>query len=452
MSERQTELLERLLDDLSRPVARYNILDSYYAGEQPTAFLSPDSKRLLGNRFGRLVSNIPRLTVLSIAERLRIQGYAGVDIGAAWDANNMDAYASVLHREALLLGAAYALVWAAPDGSPRISVESAKQISVERDPQSRAVLAACKRWDTRTTTEAALFLPDRVVRYSADRVGATVDGFREVDELFNPLGVVPIVPFVNADRLLDTEGVSEIHDLIPLCDAANKLLVDLMTTSEAHGRPRRYATGLQLEERIKTDQDGNAVLDDDGFPIKEVVNPVSDYSASMAVAANPDTRFGQWASADMSGFESAMRVVMSHIGAVSSLPPAYLSVFDAQPTSAESIRAQESSLTARCEAKQAIFAPAWNAVAALTVAVRDGVDPATVTPRVRFGDPASRSIAAEADAAVKLFQSGLLSRAGTLRKLGFSDDEIAAERAAARAETLDGQGVNVAAGGADMAA
>lgn len=145
----------------------------------------------------------------------------------------------------------------------------------------------------------------------------------------------------------------------------------------------------------------------------------------------------------MAGYESGMRVVMAQIGAISSLPPAYLNMTNSQPTSADAVRAQESSLTAKVEAKELAFGPALEQVAALVVAVRDGVDPASVTARVTWADAASRSVAQEADAATKLFQAGVLARTTVQQRLGMTDDEIAADRAARRAEALDAQGVTL---------
>jgi hypothetical protein len=446
LTDTQDALFSRLLKALNEPIAHYTRLDAYWYGRQPLAFIAPEQRQLLGNRLGRLVSNIPRLTVLSIAERLRVQAFDGVDVTAEWESNDMPQHCGTLFREALLLGSGYVLVSTAPDGSPRLTVESAKQVSVERDPATRTVTSALKRWDTLTTTEAALFLPDRVVRLSAPTVGASAGAFRQIDEWANPLGVVPMVPVVNSDRLLDADGCSEVWDLLPLVDAANKLLVDMMCTSEATGLPRRWATGLLPTERIVIDDTTKLpVLDGNGNPVKELVNPVSPDTYQMALAASPDAKFGQWEAASLGGYESAMRVVMSHIGAISALPPAYLAAWDAQPTSADAVRAQESSLVARVESKQLIFGPALEQVAALIVAIRDGVDPATVTPQVQWGDPASRSTAQEADAAVKLYQANVLSRAEVLRTLGYTDDQIARIRADLRADALDGQGVNVTA-------
>lgn len=41
-----------------------------------------------------------------------------------------------------------------------------------------------------------------------------------------------------------------------------------------------------------------------------------------------------------------------------------------------------------------------------------------------MADAATRSVAQEADATVKLFQAGLLPQSYALAKLGYSDDEI----------------------------
>lgn len=288
LGETQDDVFRRLLMAVDGPIAHYSMLDAYWYGRQPLAFIAPEQRKLLGDRMGRLVANIPRLTVLSIAERLKVQSFDGVDISQEWEANDMPQHCGTLFKEALLLGAAYVLVSTNPDGSPRITVESAKQVSVERDPATRQVTSALKRWETRTTTEATLFLPDRIVRYRALSRGATAGAFRQVDEWPNPLGVVPIVPVVNSDRLLDVNGVSEIWDLIPLCDLANKLLTDMAVTSEMTGMPRRWITGMTPAERIVRDAEGNPVLDGNGLPVKELVNPVSEDTYKMAIAANKD--------------------------------------------------------------------------------------------------------------------------------------------------------------------
>ncbi|MCH9729533.1 MAG: phage portal protein [Actinomycetia bacterium] len=449
----QTELLTNLLQRLNEPLARYADLDRYYEGKQPLAFLSPEAKTALGHRFGIMSSNLPRLAVTALAERLRVTGFTG-DAAAAgvwpdWLRNDLDQASGVAHREALLLGDCYVIVWADRAGRPRVTVESAKQVAVLTDPGSREIVAAVKRWEdsTRKTTEAVVYLPDEIRRIRADQQGAVANGFHTVEVVPNPLGVVPVVNLRNADRIVGDWGSSEIDDLKPLVDALNKSLADMMVTSEFVGRPRRWATGIELTEEPVIDDDGDPVLDDDNQPAMREVNPIPEGHRAM-ISESEAAKFGQLNAADLSGYEASVRVILGQIMAVSTLPAHYIGVMTDNPASADALRAAEASLTARAEARQQTFGRAWEQVAKLMVAVRDGRDPAQIDARVQWADAATRSVAQEADAVVKLYQAGLLPVSAALAKLGYSEDEIAQIRVARRAEALDGAGVTLLHGGA----
>lgn len=433
------DLLTLLIRRLNEPLARYADLDRYYGGRQPLAFLSPEAKTALGNRFGLMASNIPRLAVTALAERLRITGFSDPSIWVDWIRNDMDQLAGVAHREALLLGDSYVIVWADRFGRPKVTVESAKQVAVLTDPGTRQIVTAVKRWEDkeRNTTDAVMYLPDSIVKLHAEQAGAvTPAGFKVVDEIANPLGVVPVVNLRNTDRIIDSYygasfdyGTSEIEDLKPLVDALNKSLADMMVTSEYVGRPRRWATGIELTEEPVLDDDGNPVLDEDDQPVMTEVNPIPEGHRAM-ISENHEAKFGQLNAADLGGYEASVRVILGQIMAVSTLPAHYVGVFTDNPASADALRAAEASLTARAEARQATFGRAWEQVAKLMVAVRDGRDPDLIDDiRVQWADAATRSVAQEADAVVKLYQAGLLPQSYALAKLGYSDDEIAKVRA-----------------------
>lgn len=419
------DLLTGLLQQLDGPAAHLDLLDRYYAGEQPLAFLAPEARSALGNRLTSLSVNVPRLLVDSIAERLRIVGFDRDDVWPAWIASDLDQLAPLAHREALTLGTSYAIVWAHPDGSPNVSIESPRQVAVLKDPSTRRIVAAVKRWRTATTTEAVLYEADRITRYSANSAGATTVGYQTVEVIDNPLGVCPVVAFRNATRLLE-DGRSEMADVLSLSDALTKLTVDMLVGSEYTARPRRWATGLELEE----DDDGNEV------------SPISE-GDRMMINQEPDGKFGQLPGSDLGGYETAIGTIMRQISAVSGLPEHMLGIGGDNPTSADSIRASEAALTARAEARQATFGRSWEQVARLMVGVRDGVDPERVDVRVKWADAATRSIAQEADAVTKLYAAGLLPATTALARLGYSPDEIEQIRALRRAEALDNAGVDV---------
>lgn len=402
------DTLTAALQQLDEKAATYSDLNRYYAGEQPLTFLAPEIKTSLNNRLSRVSVNVPRLLVDSIAERLRVTGVTGADVWADWTRNDLDQLAAVAHREALTLGDAYAIVWARPDGSPRVTIESCQQVTAITDPGSRTITSAVKRWEAKDGTHAVLYGPEKIERFHSNQPGATTTGFRLVETIPNPLGVVPVVRFRNGGRLLD-DGVSEMKDVLSLTDAVVKVTSDMLVSSEYVARPRRWATGVELVEDEETGEAASPFPEND----------------KMLISEDPESKFGQLPGSDLAGYEAGIGVLLRQISAVSGLPEHMLGIGGDNPTSADSIRASEAALTAKAEAKQAAFGKSWEDVARLIVAVRDEVDPATVNPIVQWADPSTRSVAQEADAAVKLFAAGLLPQAYVLRKLGYAETEIA---------------------------
>ena len=425
----QIERLAQVLGVIEEGAPRRSVRERYYRAEQPLAFLAPEARAAIGSRFGRIASNICHVAVTSMAERLRVTGFTG-DTGTVWDdwrANDLDQLAGIAHREALTLGESFVIVWADTAGRPLVTVESPEQVAVMRDPATREVVRAAKRWESPAGTHAVMFEADKITKWLAPNPGAYVSGFELTETLHNPFGIVPVVPLRNSDRLLGPAS-SELDDLMPLVDALNKSLADMLVASEYAGRPRRWASGVELAE----DEDGN------------VVNPYPEANRMM-ISEAPEAKFGALPAADLASYEAAVRVLQAQISAVSGLPPHYLGAHGDQPASADAMRAAEASLVAKVEARQAVFGRSWELVARLMVAVRTGLPPHAVELAVQWADPATRSIAQEADAVVKLFSAGLLPASFALRKLGYSDDEVGQIRAARRAESLDATGTNFSA-------
>jgi hypothetical protein len=135
------------------------------------------------------------------------------------------------------------------------------------------------------------------------------------------------------------------------------------------------------------------------------VNPFPE-GHRMMISEAPESKFGQLAAADLGAYEAAVRVLLGQIMAVSALPAHYVGIFTDNPASADALRAAEASLAARAEARQAAFGRAWENVGRLIWAVQHGADPAAAEVTVTWADPATRSIAQEADAVTKLYAPG----------------------------------------------
>lgn len=414
------DIRQGLDEALSARLAKIDENERYLAGEQPLAFMSQTAKD--ATKLSRMASNIPNVQVTAIAERLRVTaltlgGTASRPLWSAYQANDLDQALPLAFREALGLGTSYAMVWDKTGRQrPNVSVESAKQMIVDRDPGSREIVSAWKVWETKDNFQGRLYLPDAIIPFTSPQGSGA---WREGKSIRNPLGVVPVVEFRNAARLLG-EGISEINDLKPLVDALNKVLADMMVGSEFYARPRRTATGIEMES------------DDEGNPI----NPFPE-GDRMMVSEAENARFGSLPASDLASYEAAVRVLLGQIMAVSALPAHYLGALTGQAPGADGLRAAEAALTARAEAKQAIFGRPVEQVGRLMAAIQNDGSPEDFEVGVRWADAATRSVAQESDAVVKLHQAGLLPMDYALARLGYGDDEIREIRRARRAEAAD---------------
>ncbi|NKZ13659.1 phage portal protein [Mycolicibacterium septicum DSM 44393] len=436
-----TDDLIELLQALDAPQYRYRVLDNYFNGNSPLSFLSPEAKVALRN-FDQLSSNLCRTAVVSLQERLRLSGVEGTDAWSLFEYSDLDQLAAQVHRDALLYGVGYVLVWTDSNGKPRATVESPKQVIAQRDPVTRDVVKAVKRVRTKTTTEAWVYYPDRVEHWRSNSPSSGNAGYALVETVPHTLGVVPVVPI--------GDDSSAIDDLLSLQDGINKLLTDMLIASEYAGRPRRYATGIELVEKPVTDDQGQPVIDPDtGEVVTEAVNPFPE-SNRMMVSEAAESKFGALPAADLKTFESGIRVLISQAMMVSGLPAHYVGLLQESVTSADALRAAEAALVARAEARQRIYGVGWEAVARLLVAIRDGVDPDSVIARVVWSPADTRSQAQEADYAVKLYSAGILSRKGVLKRLGLTADEVEEELANTREEAQVGHDLKFAAFSRDL--
>lgn len=400
--------------------------DQYYRGKQALAFLHPDVKLAIGERLQDLLINLPRLTLNSLEERLDVQGFrvAGEsvpnkDMWKIWQANDFDTASTRAHLRALRHGRAFVSVWADPTGGdmPRLRVESAKKMTVNLEPGTDAIRSALKSWKDGQTDYATLYLPDRIVKYwkggDAPKPRNGGSGWVTYDELENPLGVVPIVPFWNNQDDDMLNGESELTDVVHLADAINKLATDMMVASEFHAMPRRWATGIEIAkgpEGRRTEAEAKQYWDN--------------ATAGKVWLAGGGVNFGQFASADLKNFVDAITMLVLHVASIAALPPHYMAVLTQNPASADAIRSSEARLVKRAERKQRTFGEAWEDVMTLALWVRDGVPPENAEGLETVWKSAETPTRAQtADAVVKLRGAGIITDEQAQEDVGYTPEQ-----------------------------
>ncbi|WP_299051586.1 phage portal protein [uncultured Nocardioides sp.] len=429
---KEHQTLRHLLGKLEERQNHLKYLDAYFDGEQPLAFLTPKDAERLKNRVTKLTVNIPRLVVNSLAERLRIialvrGGQIDPWLWSVWQQNDCDEQSAALHREVLALGKAFVLVWADDKGNPTLSVETARQFYAIEDPGTGEIRAAVKRW-TRPDVErpelsvdvAVLYLPNEIIRFESNPSTAPEAGaWNRVNTIPNPLGFVPVVQFKNSERLSDEHGISEMRDVIPMTDGLTKIMSDVMVTSEYYARPRRWATGIELEDNEDFDNDKPESAEN-----PSVKSPFPENSEAPWTSESELTKFGNFETANMNGYEVPVRILLGQIMAVSTLPAHYVGILSNSPVSADSIRASEASLTARAHARMRSFGRSWERVLRMVYEVGERTLMPSEHVSAVWADPSTRTIAQEADAASKISDSLGSVPPALLERLGFDPNML----------------------------
>lgn len=378
--------------------------DYYEARATPSSvgLSTPPEMRCLASAIGW-----PRMYIDSIEERLDVEGFrlAGNSDTIErmldwWQANGLDEESSLAHIDALVYGRAYVTV-AAPGpkdepGVPIIRAESPRHIYAETDARTREVTRAIRLYQRPatapyedTTQWATLYLPDMTVPLRLDGAKWVQDG-RIVK---HNLGMVPVVPLINRERLSDREGTSEITaEIRSFTDAASRTMMNMQAASELMAVPQRVLFGVSAEDIVG---DGSE---------REILDA---YMARIIAFENETGKAFQFSAAELRNFTEVLQELSKHVASYTGLPPQYLSFSSENPASAEAIRSSESRLVKKCERKARMFGGAWEQVMRLAVKVIDGEVPNELYRlETLWRDPSTPTFAAKADAVTKLYNAG----------------------------------------------
>lgn len=418
------KLLEALTGKLNSTVTDLDKWDRYYRGTQPLSFLHPEIALGVGDRLKSMVVNWARVALDSLEERLNVEGFRLGDeqtidaqIARTWQVNDFDLGSGRTHHASMRHGRAFVSAWTG-DKAAKLAVESARQTVVSYEPGTQIVNAGLKKWQAGSVSYANLYLPDRIVKYTqgatpvAPRTSSSL--WEITDVLDNPLGIVPIVPFLNRYDLDMPDGESELADIAPLVDAINKLATDMMVSSEFHAMPRRWATGIEIqqgEEAERTRSEAKAYWER--------------ATAGKVWMAGQGVTFGQFAVAELTNFTNAIEMLTANLAAIAGLPPHYMGLHNDNPASADAIRSAEAALIKRAQRKQRSLGEAWEDTITLAMLIETGEVPDQIESlETVWGDPATPTIAQMADAAMKLTSGGIIDFEQAQEDLGYSANQI----------------------------
>jgi hypothetical protein len=407
--------LELRLDEQAHYI---QIFEDYYAGRHRTAFVTSKFREAFGDIFKALVSNWCEIVVDAPVERLAVEGFRFADDQEAdetawniWMANNLPSQSIVAHTEAVKNGMAYVMLEPG-EPIPKITVEHPAQVYIEYAAGSRTQrLAAIKRWQgVDGHVYINVFLPDSVHKWVSkeprafrplnlqrNKITRPVLRFQESEDFEmrdgsgpNPLGQVPVWEIANRPTMLDG-GRSDLTTAIPLQDAINKEIADMILASEFAAFPQRVVTGVE----IPTDEEGKPLADK--AEMKAAISRLWTFE-------DPDVKIDEFKAADLNNYTNAITLLLQHLAAQTRTPPHYL-LGQIVNASGDALKAAETGLVSKVQRKQIDFAEGWSGVMSSALEVvgaemNDNVE-------VIWKDPEFRSEGEQVDAAVKLATLGV---------------------------------------------
>lgn len=375
-----------------------------------------------------------RMIVDTTSERLDFQGFRVGDgqpdeqVWSLFKSQSVDQHQRNVYRESLSTGTAYVSVWPAQGGGVTIMPESSLNVTHELVAGTvDTVAAAMKVWadEVNQVWRCNLYLPDRVVMYSAKYVESDIvpwtAQWSELMTVSNPMGVVPIVPFICRS---DSAGYgrSELVDLLPLFDRVELITADMLVASSFGAFRQRWATGLEIPVDPTTGKE---------------VEPFRAALDRLWISEDTETKFGSFDSTDLTPYIRAKDAVVAEIAAISRVPSSYFVQSElANPPSAQALEAAEANLISKVRERQMGFGKSWEQVVALALrALGDDrvIDDSSVD--VLWKDPRTRSESQVLDAAAKMKAIGFPFEA-IAEFVGYSPSEVARLRSMRVADQL----------------
>lgn len=335
----------------------YAELQSYYDGSQNVNI--PEKVRVILENYLGFRANFSDVVVDALAERLHITGFSSEDKALAdrawhiWQRNNLDEGSAVVTKQTLTKADGFVLVdFDNERNLPRIRFQSPETIKVEYEDSSNTVISrAAKTWSffaahegkLQQFTRMTIYYPDKIEKYitKGDGQGSKFQQYQEEGEAWplpwthegQPIGV-PLFHFRNLwDG--DTYGHSEITNVIPLQDALNKAVVDLMVVADTMGFPQRYIFGAKA--------------------------PAGGWNAGPGItwhSDNPKATAGAFEQADLSQLIALTSLLINLVAGRSRTPQHLFSISGEYP-SGEALKTAEAGLVSKAENRSISFGNVW---------------------------------------------------------------------------------------------
>ena len=425
----------------------------YLAGNHPLEFATPKYESAFGRLFDAFAYNRCRTVVDAHADRMKVAGFgsddddkrrealeAGAETDPAattlaqlaedlWNANQMDVREGEIEVEAFGLGDGYLLVEVDPEGGAvYFWPQNPEQIRVRYDDArpGRIELAA-KAWlDEDERMRLNLYFTDRIEKYrTVQRAPSGMPTSPRAFEPYTPEGdtawpmplnlddTVPVFHFPNNGRI-NGYGASELGPVLPLQDALNKTLTDMMLAEEFAAFPQRVLINVDMEAEGAVDQ------------VQRFQAAVDRLLVLMGTNDGKAPSIAEFTAANLKQYLEIAESWDVRISRASGVPVHHLMQTNAQDSGVK-VRLAEAPFIAKLEDRQAAFGAVYAAAIAYGLRLQ-GVDVRPGDVRVNWKPAAPLGKDEAWDVSLKQ-KDAELPFEQRLKELGYEPEQIATIRA-----------------------
>ena len=319
---------------------------AYYDGDQPIVFASTKLAEIFASSV-KFIENWCSVVVDSMKERIELASITVPDsakesMDALWEDNLLDLESDDLHEAALVTGEAYLLVQRTDERGVELFYNDPRLCHVWYESDNpRMKRMAAKLWVGEGKKDhLTLYYPDRFEYYisQSEYEGVSDAGnFVLLEDGVQPneTGEIPVFHFSLSKRVIK----GELSDVIPLQNAINKLLTDMMVVGDFGSFPQRYIIS-------------NAEIG----KLKNAPNEIWAIPAGDGVGQQ--TSVGQFQPADLGNYLNSINQLAGDIARITRTPKHYFYSEGGDP-SGEALIAMEAPLNRKVRDRIERFEPVW---------------------------------------------------------------------------------------------
>jgi len=340
----------------------YNRAETYYEGTQPEVFLNQRWFKLFQKNQSDFRFNFSKTVVDAVLNRLEIDQIetsspeADAYMAALLEQSDIKLDINEIHRNTLIYGDSYAMVWPDETGKLAIDYNSPLTTVVIYDQENpRKKLFAAKMWqyadyDTKEI-HLNLYYADRIEKYvgygEIENMGTPQgSNFMLTETIPNPWNEVPVFHF----RTHKPYGRPEHADAFGPQDAINKLVNTHMLTVDYQGAPQRYAL---------TSGGNIAEMDDfsEGDTARENIGALKNGPGELWYLQGVQN-VGQFPAAEPKTFTDPVNEFVNQMAAITSTPTHYFQK-GTYVSSGQALRAAEAPLVKKVKNRQLALESTW---------------------------------------------------------------------------------------------